>query len=295
MYADVLLLENFIINFFILMITSKLSKMKSKSINLIIGALVGALYIIVIFFPSLKMFFTLSMKIAVSVLMIIIAFTPEKFRDFFRVLSVFYIISFAFGGAAFFLFFITGKGLVINGVFYIKDYPLSMLITAFAFAYLLLTFCFGYIQDKLLNEKLIYEITISFKGRIINTNAILDTGNSLKEPISNFPVIVVEYDVLKDVLPESLSEVFKSSGAEINFDKLSNLPGDADWQVRIRLIPYSSLGKQNGMLIGIKPDIVKLKGKKFSREISDVIIGIYNSSISKDGKYRALLYPEILK
>jgi stage II sporulation protein GA (sporulation sigma-E factor processing peptidase) len=179
MYADILLVENFIINYLLLSITSRFSKIEASRARLLLSSGIGALYIIIVFFPSLKIFLTLSMKIAVSVLMIIIAFAPERFRDFFKALGVFYIISFAFGGAAFSLFYFTGNGNVINGAFYIKDFPLSLLIIAFAASYMLLVYCWDYVQGRVLNDGLKYDIIIVINKRQVEVKAILDTGNSL--------------------------------------------------------------------------------------------------------------------
>jgi stage II sporulation protein GA (sporulation sigma-E factor processing peptidase) len=227
--------------------------------------------------------------------MIIVTFTPDKFRDFFKLISIFYIISLAFGGAAFFLFYITGSGIIANGTFYIRDFPLSLLISAFALCYILLVYCWDYIQSRILKNQLKYNIVIEIDGKSAGIDAIIDTGNSLKDPISNLPVIVVEYEVLKDLLPRRLSQMFRDSGGNVDYERLCSIMDNADWIYRVRLIPFSSLGKQNGMLVGVKPDKVRINHSKFSREISNVIVGIYNNKISKDGDYKALLYPEILK
>ena len=45
-----------------------------------------------------------------------------------------------------------------------------------------------------------------------------------------------------------------------------------DYISRFRLIPFSSLGKQNGMLIGFKPDKVTIKFDGLEKEKGDVII-----------------------
>lgn len=295
MYVDIVLIGNFIIDFFLLKVVSRFSKLKTSGLKLAIGAAVGALYVMVAFLPPLKMFFTTAIKIAVSILMVIIAFTPEKFRDFFKVLSIFYIITFAFGGAAFAVFFIAGYGSIKNGIYFINDFPFSILIISFALGYLLLNYCWNYVQDKVLSEKLIYNVLIQVNEKKVVTNAKLDTGNSLKEPISNLPVIVVEYDVFKDILPEAVLDVFGSGGSDDDFRKLYDDLYNSEWVTRMRLIPFTSLGKQNGMLVGIKPDLVKLDNRKFNREVKDVIIGLYKNKLSRDGEYQALLYPEILK
>lgn len=295
MYVDVILIGNLIIDFFILKITSKLSKIKTTSLKLLMGAIPGALYAVAAVFPSMSMFFNFPMKVAVSVLMVIIAFTPDKFRELFRIVAVFYFISFAFGGAIFAVYYLTGSGTIVNNVFLIYGVSLPLLILGFAVSCLLMNYCWDYVQDRLLKRKLIYKVLIEVGGSVIETSAMLDTGNTLKEPISNLPVIVVEYDVMKDILPGKLSDAFSDKNKEFNFENLCSLFDNSEWMVRIRLIPFSSLGKQNGMMIGIKPDAVRLTAKKYVKEVKDVVIGLYNNRISKDGEYRALLYSEILK
>jgi stage II sporulation protein GA (sporulation sigma-E factor processing peptidase) len=285
MYVDVLVVENFIINLVILNITARFSKIKTTKKKLVLGAFVGALYVVTVFLPSLEMFFTLLMKVAVSVLMVIIAFTPDRFKDFFKAIAIFYIITFAFGGAAFALFYLAGQGRIKNGILYISnivDFPASLLIIGIGLGYLLLVFCWDYIQNKIIRDELIYKIDIVLNNKTAKVNAILDTGNSLKDPISNYPVIVVEYEALQLALPDRLAVVFNSNGSEINYDNLCGILDNTDLVLKIRLIPFSTLGRQNGMLIGIKPDIVRLTGKKCKREIKDVVIGIYNNN----GKFR---------
>lgn len=298
MYVDVLVAENFIINLVILNITSRFSKLKTNKIKLMLGSLFGALYVLVVFFPSLEMFLALTMKIAVSVIMIIIAFTPGRFRDFFKATAIFYIVTFALGGSAFALFYLTGHGEFIDGILYISDldnFPVSLLIMGIGIGYLLMVFCWDYIQSRVIKDELIYNVVIELNDKSIEVNAILDTGNNLKDPVSNLPVIVVEYEAMQLVLPDRLSLVFDDIKEEINYEKLCRLLENTDLILKIRLIPFSTIGKQNGMLVGVKPDIVRLTGKKCKREVKDVVIGIYNNKISKTGEYKALLYPEILR
>lgn len=294
MYVDVILFTNFVIDYLLLNITYKFSKFKTSRVRLLIGAAIGAVYTISVFYPALRIFLSPVIKFAVSVLMIITAFAPERFKDFFKLLALFYVITFAFSGVSFSLFYFTGKGIVNNGVYYIKDFPVSILITAFAIGYLLLIYIWDYIQSRVLNDELTYNITIVIDERQVAIDAILDTGNSLRDPISNFPVLVVEYDALHDILPEEMAELYRDS-TDIDVDCLYKLVDNTDWKLKIRLIPYKSLGSQNGMLIGIKPDSVRICTSKYVRETDRVIVGICSNKISKDGQYKALLYPEILR
>jgi stage II sporulation protein GA (sporulation sigma-E factor processing peptidase) len=295
MYVDVFLFENILINFFILSITSKLSKFKTTNIRIALGAAFGSIYSVFMIFPSLNILYEVWIKIAVSILMIIIVFGPNKINSFLRTISIFYFVSFSFGGAAFSLFYFTGKGKVVDGVFYIEDFPLSMLIMAFVVGFILLKYCFKYIQHKILKSDYIYDVYISINGKHVMINAMIDTGNSLKDPISNTPVIVVEYESMLEVLPDYMDNIFDNKIEDLNYEELYNAVISKDCSIKIRLIPFKSIGKQNGMIIGIKPDIVKVICDEKIIEINDSIIGIVNNKISKDGEYNGLLYPEIFK
>lgn len=56
-----------------------------------------------------------------------------------------------------------------------------------------------------------------------------------------------------------------------------------------------SLGKQNGMLAGIKIKKIKIIFDDKENEIENVVLGIYDKKISKDNKYNALIGLEILE
>ena len=58
---------------------------------------------------------------------------------------------------------------------------------------------------------------------------------------------------------------------------------------KLKFIPFSSLGKQNGMLLGIKPEYIKVISNETETVNENVIIGIYNKSLTKRGEYRALV------
>ena len=114
----------------------------------------------------------------------------------------------------------------------------------------------------------------------------------LKEPISGLPVIVIESTTLYELIPKEILE---------NLDEI--LGGDFEkipenirntYISKLKWIPYSSLGKQNGMLVGIKADKVIIEKDDQFIEHNNVIIGIYNKSLTKRGEYRGLIGVELL-
>ena len=118
---------------------------------------------------------------------------------------------------------------------------------------------------------------------------MVDTGNLLKDPISGMPVIVIEHTELYDILPkELLNNLEKILGGD-----LKGIPEDIknEYLSKLRVIPYSSLGKQNGMILGIKADEVKVEDETIK---NNVIIGIYNKALTKRGEYNGLIGIELI-
>ena len=293
-YAEYVFLENFIMNYIILHLTSKFTKRETSKLKLCLAAAISALYAFVIFFPSLHFLFSMIMKFACSMLIIVIAYTPYKFKDFFRLLGTFYLITLIFGGAGFAMFYFTSfNGIISNGIFYTTDVSLKNIFIACGGAYILINFSWGYIQKQMSKDKIFLKVKIQIHDEIVECIGLVDTGNALKDPLTNYPVIIVEYGTLKCLLPAEISSVF-SQAKSPNLDQLSNIYSNLDWVKRIRMIPFKALGTENGMLVGIKPDLVLIENDKDVRNVTNIIIAIYNNELSKEGEYRALLHPDLL-
>jgi len=280
-------------NFIILHITSYFGKYQGKLLKIFLGAGVGALYSFIFFFPSLHFLLTFFMKFVFSMLIIVITFTPHKFKDFFKFLSIFYLISFLFGGTAFAVFYFTNfNSILSNGVFYTTNFTVRILFYSAAIAYILILICINLIKYRLSKESLLKQIVIEFNDKRIEMKALIDTGNTLADPISKFPVIIVELKAIEDILPDLIKDLLKNDNFQLEAitDNLKN----TEWINRFRIIPYSSLGKTNGILIGFKPDNVKLINKGDIIKINKTIIGISTNKLSTNGDYNALINPDIL-
>lgn len=68
-----------------------------------------------------------------------------------------------------------------------------------------------------------------------------------------------------------------------------------EYMSKFRLIPFSSLGKQNGMLLGFKPDFAEVEFDDNKKELNNIIIGIYDKSITKNQEYTGLVGLDILE
>ena len=126
------------------------------------------------------------------------------------------------------------------------------------------------------------------KNKSIIVRAIIDTGNFLREPITNMPVIVIERGRLAEIFPaeilNNINQIIKGEDTDLG-----------EYAARIRAIPFKSLGKENGLILGIKMDRLEVEYQDVIHKVKDVIIGIYNGSLSRNGRYSGLVGLDIIK
>lgn len=292
-YIDIVLIENLIMNYIILFTTAVVLKIKVNHIRLILASLLGAGYSIIAYMGIIKVYSSIILKIILSVLIIYIAFNPQNIKKMCKDLLLFYLVSFVFGGAAFALIYIIKPQNILmkNGLF-LGTYTLKTVMLGAVVAFCIIIGAFAIIKNKISKKDMFCEIEILINQKNIKTKAIIDTGNMLKEPITNVPVIVVEHILLYSCMPKEILNNLK----EIMGGDFKNIPCDIQEKYisKLKLIPFSSLGKQNGMLIGIRPEYVKVITDEQEKINKNVIIGIYEKSLTKKGEYQALIGIELL-
>ncbi len=287
-YIDIVLIENLIMNYIILLATGIILKEKIKQLRLFLASLLGAIYSILSYLSILKLYGNLILKIILSILIVYIAFNPQTIKKMWKDILIFYLTSFVFGGVAFALIYVVKPQEILmkNGLF-LGTYPLKTVLLGAIIAFAIIIMAFAIVKSKITKKDMFCEIEIEINKKIVKTIAMIDTGNMLKEPISNTPVIVVEHTLLYESIPkEILNHLDELLGGDF-----SNIPEEIreEYTSKLKLIPFSSLGKQNGMLIGVKAQSVKIKNEEKEEVKENIIIGIYNKSLTKRGEYRALI------
>ena len=61
------------------------------------------------------------------------------------------------------------------------------------------------------------------------------------------------------------------------------------------MVPFMSIGKENGMLTGIRMDKARIENEDINIERTNIIAGIYDKKIAKDNKYNALIGLNLLE
>ena len=280
-------------NTIILIATGIILKQKMKWLRILLAGTLGAIYSIMTYISELQIYSNIILKIILSIIITYIAYNPQTVKQLWKTILIFYLTSFVFGGAAFSPIYIVKPQEILmkNGLF-LGTYPLKTVILAAIIAFIILITAFTIVKSKLNKKDMFCEIKVKLNNKLIETKAMIDTGNLLKEPITNTPVIILEHTLLYDCMPkEILNNLDKILGGDFE-----EIPQEIrqEYISRLKLIPFSSLGKQNGMLVGIKADKLKIIQEGQENNYKNIIIGIYNKSLTKKGEYRALIGLEIL-
>ena len=288
-YIDIVFLENLIMNSIIIYATSIILKFKPKMIRVVISSAIGSIYAIITYVTELSIYTSIISKGILAIVMVYIAFNPQNMKNMWKQLVIFYLTSFVFGGVALYLiYFIKPEDVFIKNGIFVGDYVLKAIFLGAIIAFIIIKISIKFIKTKINAKDMFCKIKIKLNGKEIETKAMIDTGNLAKEPITNTPVVIVESSLLEKVLPKEIL----NSIDNILAGKLDGVK--EEYISRLRCIPFSSLGKQNEMLLGIKADEIVVEKEEENKISKNVIIGVYERSLTKRGEYRALIGLELI-
>lgn len=291
-YVDVVLLENLCMNYIILFGTGYIIKLKIKHWRILVSSSIGAVYAILAYMGIFPLYANIVAKIILSLCMVYIAFNPKNIKAIIKELALFYLVSFALGGCAFALLYIVRpQDIFMKDGVYIGTYPLKIALLGGVVGFIITYVAFKVVKTRMNKNELIYEIVLKINEKELTTKVMLDTGNMLKDPISNNPVILIEKKILYDILPKELLENTKNmlGGDFKNNDDLEN-----EYRTRLRIIPFTSVGKQNGMMLGIKVDEIKIITDIDEIINTNAIVCVYEKEFSKRGKYFGIMGMDLI-
>lgn len=265
-YVDVLLGINLFINYFLLLAVSKFLTIPVRRIRLFLGALLGAACSLSIFLPDIPAVLSLAAKLVLSMAIVLTAYRFQGLKQFLRELAAFYITSFAFAGIMIAVwYFIAPQGLIIkNSVVYFNISPLVLILLTVV-CYLLIRLI-NRLTGRQAPSELFCRIRIDYGEKTAACLAKVDTGNTLCEPFSNYPVAVVSGEYVSGMLP-------------------------ADDSGKIRFIPFHAVSGE-GLLPAFKPDKLTIICGKQQVEKKNVYIAVSEARLGETG---ALLNPDLLQ
>ncbi len=286
-YIDIIIVENLIMNYIILYATALISKSKKSYLRMFLASLIGAIYATLEYVLKVNIYSNIILKTILSIIIVYVAFYPQNAKKMCKQIVLFYVTTFTFGGIATYLIYVLKpQNIIIKNGMYVGTYVLKVIFIGAIVGTIILAIAFKMTKNKLTKKDMICKVKIKLNGKEETVEAMVDTGNMLKEPITGTPVVVVERTSLYELLPK---EILNNTESILGGD-FEKIPEEIknEYVPKLKLIPFASLGKQNGMLVGIKPEKIEVINEQTEEE-KNAIIGIYNKSLTKRGEYKALI------
>ncbi len=288
MYVDVLLLVNFLFNLFILTVTSYLSQLVKPFRRLLMGAMLGSLF-------SLTVIYTVPgilLKLLFSFLMILASFWPFSLPKGLKIWGFFYLVTFLTGGTILaFAYLFQGEVSFFRGALCVADITYLCTVAALAVVLLLVRSSWLTFTETKRTAAWRGKVTIRHKEKEVRLEALIDTGNKLREPVTGMPVIVVYYGEVKSLFEDNIDlEREKIDSARLT-ERLIEHTAQG-----IYIIPFVALGGKNGFLPGFRPEevAVTLGSEEKRWRKGQVIVGLSPEKIPGDGSFEALVNPGLI-
>lgn len=246
LYVDSLFLINFVMNLYILMLVNRSAFGTATPGRLLLGAALGAGGYLLLFLTGGPVFFRLLLGTADALGMLLITFPVRGFRAFFRLLEKMLFFSFCMGGGLLFLIRSMGPG---RGM-------LTCVFGILGLGGILFLFLERFLRRREAGEN-VCRATLRYGEEEVTVCALIDSGNSLAEPISGSPVSVVDAEIFRRLLGEGG-------------------PG-------CRAIPYHSIGKRRGILTGCLLPELSLEIDGIQKKFRNVYVASSPEQISASG------------
>ncbi len=311
-YPDVVFVLNLIVDFMLLLLVKIIVHKKCSVLRLLSAAVIGGAT--AAFINLLPWFNDILKGNAITTLLRVIGFLIKP-------VSLVWMIRAAFGkmkgieltrySIIFFLITCFAGGF-LNSIYYhtrlrltLIQLDYSVIFSNLPMGYIVLTFL-GFIPAAVLlvrlrkkylgSKKDIYDIELICEGKSVRAKGFLDTGNCLFDPISRKPVIIVEQQVMEQLIPPECHQLLQASEAQnlqYNSPVSSELPDN--YILRFHLIPYQSIGKDQGIMPGIVMDRMQIKVGEETCCQERVTAAVYNHTLSSGGDYQVILHKGLLE
>lgn len=115
----------------------------------------------------------------------------------------------------------------------------------------------------------IWKVSFFWKTKFFSGSALMDSGNSLKDPYTGRPVCILDEETAKKL--------------GISTEKA------------VRLIPYHSIGRAHGLLRAVTVSELYLRKDGQEKKIADVTVAVGPGCLSRSGGYQMILHPALLE
>ena len=285
-YADVLFLINFSMDFLVFYICARLAGRRLYPFRSALASALGGAYGVASLFIDANGFVTSVCDVAALIVICCVAFASKKMRlrDFFGRCILFALISSILGGIMTALSSMLERSGFASLEYENGDDISVWLFTLIAAAGGAAAFVGGKRMKRIAAAKSA-DVEIRMNGKSIVIRAMTDTGNMLTDPLSGRAVALCELKAVEDLFPAEMINYLRSG--EFSSGICSEIAS------KIRFIPArGALGGKTSLLAAVEPDAVTVINDKGKRE-ADILIAPVPYNLSA-GESRALLPPGLV-
>jgi stage II sporulation protein GA (sporulation sigma-E factor processing peptidase) len=267
-YVDVVVLINTAANYIIMLLTGIICDERVSRLKMLAAAFLGGVYSACAIVPKWGFLELFPVKIAVSVVMLLIVFGGKK--RLLKTALVFYGVSAALGGMVY-------AASLRGGVY--TPVGLGLMAGIFLLAYIVISAAFRRAAKKKPGGT--RKVEVRYGGKTAQFTALVDTGNSLKDPVTGQEAIIMGAEDIACILPAEIKRAVLSRPAADAMEII----GRTEAGTRFRLLPYSAVGVSGGLLLAFRPEELYIDGEKKS----GVLIAISPNRVSDGAGYSALI------
>jgi len=279
----------------------KVNRKRSNILRLIGAAATGAFFAVFvgIFLWMNVMIRFLLMNVAAAVLMLFIAFGRLKLTDLLKQVITLYLLTYFVGGLMNSIYYHTnlrlyllnlGNSLSFSNISW--NFVITVMLLMIPTILILIYLSRWYHS----NVRETYEVELIIENRSIHTTGLMDSGNCLYDPIFRRPIIVVESSLMKELLSDEFNKDIENAKKYLDGNNLNTDQWDIGKEhvLRLRFIPYQSIGKSQGMMLGLLLDKILIHTGKETICNEKVTAAICDNHLSTKDDYHVILHKELM-
>ena len=264
------LLDNFLIDMIILFVSSKLKHEKISVGRFAISSLFGAICAILMPLLQCANFLIIGIKFFIGAVMVLIAFKCSTFKKFVLDYFIFLSTTAVFGGVGIAVLYLLFGSVSLTNGFAINSpiFMSAIYIVIFAWTAGVVSAIKFFYKKKNRNQ-FTFEVELECNDKTIEGKAYLDSGNTLVDPVTKKPVVIVGLSTFsklhKDVALENLL-----------MKKLDHIKIDG-----AHYIEYSTLNNQKMSMLITPIDKIEMKNNKGKSGLKDCVLGLSFAKFQK--------------
>lgn len=202
-YVEDVFIDNFVIDFLLLLLTSRILHLNAKKRLMVLGALIGVLGTVLSLLFSLSGITAILYKIILSAVLVLCITPTTNLKKFFLAHITFITLTFVFGGLITAISLNFGKPIITeNGeTLYELGLPMGIILGTISLGAFAIIKFIKSLQKRLVQSSFYCTATLFDNDKKIKIRAFIDSGNTLIDPLTQKPVMFISY--------QSFSKIFQ--------------------------------------------------------------------------------------